>query len=44
MSELPPFLTEEEFMRLSLGETDQTHLTAYVLADLGLDSETENND
>ena len=31
-------------MRLSLGETDQTNLTANVLADLGLDSDTENND
>ena len=44
MSGLPPFFTEEEFMRLSLGETDQTNLTANVLADLGLDSDTENND
>ena len=44
MSELPPFFTEEEFMRLSLGETDQTDSTANVLADLGLDSEFENND
>ena len=41
---MPPFFTEEELMRLSLGTTDQTQLTANVLADLGLDSETENND
>ena len=44
MSGLPPFFTEEEFMRLRLGETDQTDLTANVLADLGVDSDTENND
>ena len=31
-------------MRLSLGKTDHTDLTANVLADLGIDSETENND
>ena len=32
-------------MKLSLGETDYTDLTANVCADLGLDSETEiNND
>ena len=43
MSELPPFFTEEELMKLSLGETDYTDLTANVLANLGLDSETENN-
>ena len=30
-------------MKLSLGATDSTDLTANVLADLGLDSETENN-
>ena len=43
MSELPPFFTEEEFMKLSLGETDYNDLTANLLADLGLDSETESN-
>ena len=43
MSELPTFFTVEEFMKLSLGETDYTDLTANVFADLGLDSETENN-
>ena len=40
MSELPPFFTEE-VMRLSLGEADHTELTANGLADLGLDSETD---
>ena len=30
-------------MKLSLGETDYTVLTVNVLANLGLDSETENN-
>ena len=44
MSELPPFFTEEEVMRLSLGEADHTDLTANGLADLGLDSETDNKD
>ena len=44
MSELPPFFTEEEVMGLSLGEADHTDLTANGLADLGLDSETDNKD